>query len=195
MLLKTKVKAGNITNLSDARYCAGMGVDWLGFPAKSVNPKTFTEITSWVTGPQFIVEFDTDTAPDSLYDYGVELIQIESKLLSTIQPVSFKDFELLIVLALPTWVAVKDQLKEINARIPYLVVRDLSGNYEQDKFFLKEIANTTDVLLDVASSQYTLEQILEFPIAGLNLAGNTETKPGLKDYTQLSEILEKLEID
>jgi phosphoribosylanthranilate isomerase len=49
MALKTKVKAGNITNLSDARYCAGMGVDWLGFPADVVNPDTFKEITNWVT--------------------------------------------------------------------------------------------------------------------------------------------------
>ena len=29
MPLKTFVKVGNITNLSDARYCAGMGVDML----------------------------------------------------------------------------------------------------------------------------------------------------------------------
>ncbi len=31
MALKTIVKVGNITNLSDARYCAVMGVDMLGF--------------------------------------------------------------------------------------------------------------------------------------------------------------------
>jgi phosphoribosylanthranilate isomerase len=56
MSLKTKVKAGNITNLSDARYCAGMGVDWLSFPAEKVNPVKFKEITDWVTGPQFVLE-------------------------------------------------------------------------------------------------------------------------------------------
>ena len=31
MSLQTFVKVGEITNLSDARYCAGMGVDLLGF--------------------------------------------------------------------------------------------------------------------------------------------------------------------
>ena len=31
MPLKTIVKVGSITNLSDARYCAGMGVEMLGF--------------------------------------------------------------------------------------------------------------------------------------------------------------------
>lgn len=83
MSLKTKVKVGNITNLSDARYCAGMGVDWLGFPIESVNPKTFAEITSWVTGPQFMIELKAGTVPESLYEYGVELIQVDSDLLST----------------------------------------------------------------------------------------------------------------
>jgi hypothetical protein len=52
-----------------------------------------------------------------------------------------------------------------------------------------------DVLLDLESSSYTLDQILEFPIAGLNLTGNAEMKPGLNDNSQLSEILEKLEVE
>ena len=30
-MLKTKVKASSITNLTDARYFAAWGVNWLGF--------------------------------------------------------------------------------------------------------------------------------------------------------------------
>jgi phosphoribosylanthranilate isomerase len=40
MPLKTFVKVGCITNLSDARYCAGMGVDMLGFRAVEVRKTT-----------------------------------------------------------------------------------------------------------------------------------------------------------
>lgn len=193
MSLKTKVKVGNITNLSDARYCAGMGVDWLGFPIESVNPKTFAEITSWVTGPQFMIELKAGTVPESLYEYGVELIQVDSDLLSEVQ--AFKDFELIITISLANWPKVKDQLKATNAKVRYVVVNELSGDYEHDMYTLKEIANSADILLDLESSRYTLDQILKFPIAGLNLTGNAEMKPGLNDYSQLSEILEKLEID
>ena len=62
MSLVTKVKAANITNLSDARYCAGMGVDWIGFPLSQVNPTVFSEITGWLSGPQWVVEFQTHFA-------------------------------------------------------------------------------------------------------------------------------------
>jgi phosphoribosylanthranilate isomerase len=193
MSLKTKVKVGNITNLSDARYCAGMGVDWLGFPIESVNTKTFAEITSWVTGPQFMIELKAGAVPESLYEYGVELIQVDSDWLSEVQ--AFKDFELIITISLANWSKVKDQLKTTKAKVRYVVVNDLSGDYELDMYTLKEIAAVVDVLLDLESSSYTLDQILEFPIAGLNLTGNAEMKPGLNDNSQLSEILEKLEVE
>ncbi|MBK7650513.1 MAG: hypothetical protein IPJ20_06855 [Flammeovirgaceae bacterium] len=193
MLLKTKVKVGNITNLSDARYCAGMGVDWLGFPIESVNPKTFAEITSWVTGPQFMIELKAGAVPGILHEYGVDWIQIDSDLVSEVH--AFNNFELIITISIANWSKVKDQLKATNAKVRYVVVTELSGDYEHDMYTLKEIANSADILLDLESSRYTLDQILKFPIAGLNLTGNAEMKPGLNDYSQLSEILEKLEID
>src|SRR5688572_15531110 len=61
MPLKTLVKVGNITNLSDARYCAGMGVDMLGFRViegqeNFVAPKLFQEIRGWVAGPKVVAE-------------------------------------------------------------------------------------------------------------------------------------------
>ena len=43
-MLKTQVKVSSITNLSDARYCAGMGVDLLGFPIQEISLEKFTEI-------------------------------------------------------------------------------------------------------------------------------------------------------
>src|SRR5690606_105942 len=61
MPLKILVKAGSITNLSDARYCAGMGVDFLGFQViegqpNALSAKAFQEIRGWVTGPQIVAE-------------------------------------------------------------------------------------------------------------------------------------------
>ncbi|MFM1835376.1 MAG: hypothetical protein RJA04_63, partial [Bacteroidota bacterium] len=49
-MLKTLVKVSAITNLSDARYCAGMGVDLLGFPLGKISIDQFTEIRNWLAG-------------------------------------------------------------------------------------------------------------------------------------------------
>ena len=68
MSLKTIVKISNVTNLSDARYCAGMGVDMLGFSMDAdspnyIDPKKFGEIRGWVAGVQIVGE-TTATDPD-----------------------------------------------------------------------------------------------------------------------------------
>jgi phosphoribosylanthranilate isomerase len=52
MALKTLVKASEVNNLSDARYCAGMGVEMLGFCLDENHPKfielaRLREISVW----------------------------------------------------------------------------------------------------------------------------------------------------
>ena len=42
-MLKTLVKVGEINNLSDARYSAGMGVELLGFALKHPERKVITK--------------------------------------------------------------------------------------------------------------------------------------------------------
>ena len=75
MALKTFVKVGNITNLSDARYCAGMGVDQIGFNIDPAN-SSYTEqddldsIRAWVSGVEIIAEGQLPDDPES-YD-GVQ---------------------------------------------------------------------------------------------------------------------------
>jgi hypothetical protein len=50
-----------IQDLTDARYFAAMGVDWLGVPV-SADPKSFATwhaLREWVEGPRFAVEFES----------------------------------------------------------------------------------------------------------------------------------------
>ena len=61
MALKVPVKVSGVSNLSDARYCAGMGVHWLGFSIKPdspnyCSPEQFQEIASWVEGVSHVAE-------------------------------------------------------------------------------------------------------------------------------------------
>ncbi|MBR9999820.1 MAG: N-(5'-phosphoribosyl)anthranilate isomerase, partial [Cyclobacteriaceae bacterium] len=83
MPLITKVKISSITNLSDARYCAGMGVQYLGFNflknhESYVTPEMYRELTSWISGPEFIGEFeDADLSYIREFLPGVQIDWIE----------------------------------------------------------------------------------------------------------------------
>lgn len=61
MPLKTVVKVGNISNLGQARYCSGMGVDMLGIRVinghpQHMQPELFQEIRGWIVGPGIVAE-------------------------------------------------------------------------------------------------------------------------------------------
>jgi phosphoribosylanthranilate isomerase len=189
MSLKTKVKAGNITNLSDARYCAGMGVDWLGFPAHAIDPKTFTEITNWVTGPQFILEIDNDSFSE---EYPIEFIQTNSNQLSNS---AFSKAKLIITLPIADWEKSKELIGNNKDRVQFVVITHLTGNNQLDGEIIKSMADQVEVFIDLDSSPYSLEEVLKFEIAGINISGNQELRPGLKDYAELADVLEQLEVD
>lgn len=188
-MLKTKVKAGNITNLSDARYCAGMGVDWLGFPVSDIDPKTLAEITGWVSGPQFVLEVTTQN-PERLLSYPDTWVQIPFSQLNAFH----HRRQLIVSLPLNQWTELNAN-PGITTNISMLVITGLSGTLEADRKVLAEITQHHDVLIDFDSCPYSLAQILTLPGSGITIAGNQEIRPGLKDYSALASVLELLEAD
>jgi len=64
-MLTRRVIAANITNLTDARYFAARGVDYLMFDVSSLGLDKIIEIKEWVEGPDHILSFD-DTTIDLL---------------------------------------------------------------------------------------------------------------------------------
>src|SRR5689334_3911967 len=71
-----------VSNLSDARYCAGMGVDMLGYvidPASDdyVSPKLYQEMSGWIAGPKRAIEVSPSIDPaDLLEQYNPDLVHI-----------------------------------------------------------------------------------------------------------------------
>ncbi len=187
MSLKTKVKAGNITNLSDARYCAGMGVDWLSFPVHVVNPITFKEITDWVTGPEFILEVNETTPLQSIEQYPVNTLEISYRQLSLIDLMPSASF--VITTPLSAWNSVKKELLKYKNKISFLVV-ELD---DPDLHPLREITTHFKLLIN-QSDKYPIVELLLLPTEGINVSGESELKPGLKDFDKLSSILEELEV-
>ncbi len=204
MALKTFVKVGNITNLSDARYCAGMGVDLLGFrmdekSTEYIDQASYKEIVGWISGPQYVGEFESNDASTILttqkelkFEYiqvsDIELANSLSTTSDVIYKVSLDNFsndDVLKIHLSKISDTVKFILLESDMEVSSVVqnaINDLSSVYP----ILKGYGlNEQTVLSDIATSD----------IKGIALKGSTEVKPGFKDYDELADILEALEDD
>lgn len=187
MALKTFVKVGSITNLSDARYCAGMGVDLLGFRViegqeNHISPKSFQEIRGWVTGPQIVAEVYGITHADQLAaileNYRPDYLEFGKKEWLVLK----NDINLPFILSIDSG----ETLASIEAEPSFILVRERSD--------LAQLANDHEILLTVESTE-NVQRIDQQYIHGIALSGSNEIKPGLKQYNELSEILELLEED
>ena len=78
------IKISSIFDLQDARYCAAVGVNFVGFSIKTTDenkllPQKIREITAWLSGTKTILEYDTESAAvleemhSTLPYYAVEL--------------------------------------------------------------------------------------------------------------------------
>lgn len=180
MPLKTFVKVGCITNLSDARYCAGMGVDMLGFRAVEsqenyIKPAQFQEIRGWIAGPLVVAEV-----------YGLKNSNDLPAILENFKPdyleMGLEELSLFSSLPLPLILATNrdDILTSLSVQPAYLL--------GQKSF------KTSVPLLVEAQRKEDVKPLLEnIQVTGIALKGGAELKPGLKDYEVLNEILELLE--
>lgn len=191
MALKTKVKVGNITNLSDARYCAGMGVDFLGFPVSGpdgVTLEKFKEINGWVTGPELVIEIDSADNAEALIDqFYANYIETDAALLSDLHNLQGKS--LIVRVELSNWKTTASLLFPYKEQIQYLLVRNV---LDAPMKALKEAAQNYSLLLEF-DEKAQLEDLLDLPMSGIALKGGNELKPGLKEYDQIASVLEKLE--
>lgn len=206
MALKTFVKVGNVTNLSDARYCAGMGVDVIGF---SLTPGTknfvpadkFSEITEWLSGVDFAGEFEGLSASeiDELTGvYNVQYIQISDP--SLIKELSGRDIPLIFKVDIEKGYH-REEILPLLQQHHHQVSLFLFES-EQDSFdpaILEEIlvlSREYPVLLGYGVEPSTLSKITgETALKGISLLGEEEIRAGYKDFDKLAEVLELLEVD
>lgn len=182
MGLKTFVKINGVNNLSDARYCAGMGVDLIGFDAARVTTETFEEITGWVSGVGFVVEADDNIDTSQ---YKADYVEVFDH--SLVAKITGKK----VILSTPI-----DQIPKDLDNIEYLIITG-SGEINANMIeHIKEIAKTTKVLISFGITADNVTQLLEDTQAfGIAISAGDEIRPGYKDYDELADILEELEID
>ncbi|MVM37483.1 N-(5'-phosphoribosyl)anthranilate isomerase [Spirosoma sp. HMF3257] len=204
MALKTLVKISNVTNLSDARYCAGMGVDMLGFSMDAdspdyVEPKKFNEIRGWVAGVQIVGETsatDPEEIEQLLNTYNPDLLQVnEPALLSYLST-----FGKSIILQVDLLQLTLDQLDTLfqmsAAGADYILLESHSPFHLDDelKTTLQRLASRYPILLGIGVSAGNVHELLtDLPVQGIALSGGDEERPGSKEFGELMDILEAIE--
>lgn len=191
MALKTLVKVGSITNLSDARYCAGMGVDFLGFRVAegqtgAIPVRTFQEIRGWITGPQIVAEI-----------YGITSEAQLTRILEETQPdyleMSLEEYQSIgHLIRLPYILQINDT-EEIPADFstrPAYLLTGANANLTTSRYIPE-----FELLVQVSSLTELDSAVSRTGVSGIALYGGAEIRPGLKTYEELSEILEALEVD
>ena len=185
------VKVGNISNLSDARYCSGMGVDMLGFTVIEgqdmyIDPALYQQLRGWIAGPSIVVEL-----------YGINESSKLSEVISNYLP-DYLELNAGEILFLPSDITVPlivtvnnktdlNNLKSTEQKIAYVQVKDVDRN------MIHDLAKDFPVILSLKSDKDVDAILKDFPVTGIALYGSPELRPGYKEYGDLSEVLEKLE--
>lgn len=155
----------SINNLTDARYFAAAGCDWIGFDMSAGSPLTVEHVNAfvdWVEGPRAFI----DVRGRSRSDIETLIIQLEPEglLYADQRPEQFNGY------GIGQWPA-QDVEAVIISRAEDLT--EVNGN---ERWF---VFNETSDLKELSSH-----------IDGLVIRGGSEEKIGLKNYDEIDVLVE-----
>lgn len=205
MALRTFVKINGITNLTDARYCSGMYVDLLGFTFEEgadrlVSVTTFKEISGWVSGVDFVAEFEWASSEDIQNNLAKcnEIKWLEHKSIKTLLEFREKGFNLIYKCSLEELAELGQELLDELANSEIIIhVSDLKSSLsEEDEHKLKELGIKQKIILGIGLNASNIERLInDLNLFGISMTGGNEIKPGLMDFNELADILEVLEVE
>ncbi len=205
MALKTFVKIGGITNLSDARYCSVMYVNLLGFSVEHtsdhfISPDQFSEITGWLSGLEYVAEFEVSTADEVLMTVKnyPGIFWVEHQDLNSLIGLKESGLSLIYKKGL-------EELRDLEYQVGTTlseagIILHLTSDNEilsaDDLQVINLFSERCEIILGAGlSADNVLDLLSDHTLKGIALTGGNEIKPGLKDFDELANILEKLEIE
>jgi phosphoribosylanthranilate isomerase len=187
MALKTLVKISGVNNLSNARYCAGMGVDMLGFDMDTMPIAQYNEIKNWIAGvkivgetketdiekvllkidtfkPDLVEIIDFDLAVELYRRSDIEVIFVENTVKSSLNytdNIKFLEFENIDAASLATFYS-----------------------YAAEPYLLISAKNLKENNIELEGKKF-----------GITIVADKEERPGFSNFENTMEILESLETD
>ena len=205
MALQTLVSVSNISSLSEARYCAGMGVDLLGFcldphhPAY-VAPARFQEIRGWLAGVSIVGETNsTDPAQIQalLETYRPDRLQVDG--LAVLPFLRTLAVPLIVRIDLTNAVpgTLPDRLHALaQTTLPatdYLLLAGLPLPDATLLAALQTVVARHAVLVATDQPNAVLPLLAHLPLAGITLTNGPQRTPGSPTFDELMDWLEGLE--
>ncbi len=213
-MLKIKVKAGSITNLTDARYFAAREVEWLGFPLGTgeglIEPIQAKAIAGWVDGVNLVGEFGF-FPPDEIRA-AKEFIGLDAVQVGMFTPV--EDIRQLAGLTVIKEVVagpdlaeseLEKNLNDFAGHCDYFLLnmeaaggtwKKLKAGQFYSTAFLKNICRKHRIILNLDCPADEIENLIgEIQPFALSFSGGEEEKVGVKSFDELDGLLDKLEID
>lgn len=197
MALKAFVKVCGVNNLSDARYCAGMGVNLLGFVMDEnhsdyMPSEKFKEISEWLSGVDYVGEFGSADVREILKkvsENNLKYIQINS--IDHIDTLTSSGLKIIL-----KWPLEKLERLPYNLNVDYLMIHVDHVPSANEVESIRARTERLRVILDTTISADSVEDLLKNTAAhGIALTAGQEIRPGYKDYDELADILEVLEVE
>ena len=197
MALKTFVKVSGVNNLSDARYCSGMEVNQLGFSIDNTqpnytDPEKFKEIKGWLSGVDFVGEVGSNPgAPlaEVVAAYELDALQVNT----SDQVAEAASIGLPVILKTDVSMITESSLQALKPYVSYFLLESFHQGEVSPEIL--ELAQEYPLVVAYGITAENAEQLAATDLKGLGLHGGDEISPGLRDFDEMMDILEALEID
>ncbi len=211
-MLKSRIKASQVTNLTDARYFSAWEVEWIGFNLEEgtvnfVEPSALKEMRGWLEGPKIVGEF-TQTSSSEIEGW-VELLQLDAIQLghfATIETAkNLSQYPLIKEFVIKTDTEKDNLMTLLEEFSPHVEVFILNFSLERrnwltiknGQFFplldLKSLCATYPILLQLDMKPSEVQEVLDtLKPLGLCFTGGEEEKVGFKSFDEIDEIIEEL---
>lgn len=195
-MLKTEVILSRVTNLSDARYAAGMGVNYIGFNINPENdqyvtPEQVKMITGWLSGVSIIgnienlKEYDAD-------EYNTGFLQTNNR--SVVEKADNTIFTL--DFNIDDQVRTHQVLSELKDKVAFFVLNVEEAVLVSHKNVLTTMCKVFNIFISTNYVGKAIDLTLnEIKPTGIVIYGSKEEQPGLSSYDGIADILEQIEID
>lgn len=214
-MLKTKVKAASITNLTDARYFAAWEAEWLGFnfsegEENHIPVQNMIAIKEWVDGVKIVGEFGimhpVEDIKQAMELVGLDAVQlgmfVEPSVAMELKGVDIiKEF---VVQEETTEEDIAEHLSDFAAYTDNFLLdftksgftwKDLQEGSRISLSFIKQLCQDFKIIIAMDFDGEMIEDFLEkvFP-HGISVRGGEEEKVGFKSFDQIDEVFEAIEI-
>lgn len=213
MSLQYKLKAGGVSNLTDARYFNAMGADWIGFNMDvlhdfSISLKEAQAIKGWLFEPNIVIECGH-------HQDKVELIYLANELQAAAVQIDIdhpllKEEHFLYPIILTTQfgdlqhIKLKRALKS-SLDIEVILIKadkkdfnwtDFKSVIKSKQKLIKKLRKDYDVIIELPFKKEWFLEVLELlQPSGIHVQAEAEDKPGLSKVDEYDEFLSLIEVE